>query len=150
MEQLSKSSSGSDRKADRAQSTVIGAILLIVVTIILISFVAVYVFDVGSQLQSDTPQASFTFEKQGNTLNTTHAGGDNIPAGDLEVVVNWQNGTTLRYSGTTVFTDKAANDDVAVGDRGTVPGNANQMDTVRVVYIDPTSGEGTALSQWQR
>lgn len=72
---------------DRGQSTVIGAILLIVVTIILVSFVAVYVFDVGGQLGDSAPQSSFTFQNTSGGLVATLDGGENLPASNVEIVV---------------------------------------------------------------
>jgi len=130
---------------DRAQSNVIGAILLIVVTIILVSFVAVYVFGVGSSLQGGTPQASFTFKNDSNTLYVTQDGGQSLQTADLDVVVTWTNASTARKTGGDVFGGASV---IETGDRGTVATNASAVDTVSVVYIDPNTGDGTTLAKY--
>lgn len=130
---------------DRAQSNVIGAILLIVVTIILVSFVAVYVFDVGGQLQGDTPQASFTFDSDDGTVTATHDGGESLPAQNVDVVVTYTNGTTLRSNGSTVFGVET----IRTGDSAQVASDISDGDEVRIVYIDPDSDQGTTLARYE-
>lgn len=146
---------------NRAQSTVIGAILLIVVTIILVSFVAVYVFDVGGSLESSAPQVSFTFENTSTGVVATHDGGQNVPAANVEIVVT-DDGTSpiasaATQTGTSGETTRADASDsnifgtgtIKVGDSATVATSVGDGDEVRIVYIDPDSDQGTTLARYE-
>lgn len=148
-------------RTDRGQSTVIGAILLIVVTIILVSFVAVYVFDVGGSLESSSPQVSFTFQNTTDGLQGTHDGGQNVPAANVEIVVveNGENptaaatgktsdgsaGNTTRTAGADVFGEGP----IKVGDNGFIADNVGAGDIVRIVYLNPDNDQGTTLAKYE-
>lgn len=144
----------------RGQSTVIGAILLIVVTIILVSFVAVYVFDVGGQLGNSAPQSSITFQNTSGGLVATLDGGQNLPASNVEIVVRDDGTQPYAYAETQSAspgnTTRANADDssifgtgtIRVGDSATVAQSVGDGDEVRIVYIDPDSNQGTTLARY--
>ncbi len=70
---------------DDAVSPVIGVILMVAITVILAAVIATFVLGLGEQVSSTAPQASFSFEYNGNdnVLTVTHDGGDTIKAGSL-------------------------------------------------------------------
>lgn len=155
---------GSGQPGDRAQSEIIGAILLIVISIILASFVAIYVFDVGGQqLQDPAPQVSFTFKSQGDRVVATHAGGETVNASTLDIVVIDDGSTPYAYavgeSGSAdagVTTRISADDvsafddgDILVGESATVAEDVGDDDIVRIVYINPDSQQGTILAEYE-
>lgn len=147
----------------RGQSEIIGAILLVVVSLILASFVAVYVFDTGGQqLQDSPPQVSVTFKDTGSGLRLTHDGGDEIESSRVEIVVTDDGtnaapyaqavGTTATQGATTRIsadTVSAFGTTIEVGDKAVVAENVGDGDVVQVVYISPDTGRGTTLGKFQ-
>lgn len=148
-------------RGERAQSEIIGAILLIVITLILASILAIYVFDVGGQqLQDRPPQVSFAFDtNETDHLTATHNGGQALQADRVEIVVT-DDGTSptaaaLGETGVSAGTTRANATDtdfgtgpIKVGDAATVAEGVGEDDEVRMVYIDPDSGQGTVLGRY--
>lgn len=132
--------------ADRAQAEIIGAILLVVITLILASVLAVYVFDIGGQqLQDSSPQVNLAFQSSpdGN-LTATHDGGQPVQAEYVDVVIDYSNATTVRENATASF----GAGEIVVGDSAEVAQNVESGDIVRIVYIDPDTGDGTVLGRY--
>ena len=72
-------------KETRAVSPVIGVVLMIAIAVILAAVVGTVVLAMGNEPVS-TPQASFSFEYDGDdTVEITHEGGDSIALGELKV-----------------------------------------------------------------
>lgn len=131
---------------ERAQAEIIGAILLVVITLILASVLAVYVFDIGGQqLQDESPQVNLAFQSSpdGN-LTVTHDGGQPVQAEYVDVVIDYSNGTTVRENAT----DSFGSGEIVVGDSAVVAQGIQSDDIVRVVYIDPDTGDGTVLGRY--
>lgn len=156
-----------ERAEARAQSTVIGVILLVLVTVILAGFVAVFVFDLAERsLQEPTPQVRFSWENTTDGLRATHDGGDPVRARHLEIVVTddgtkpyaYANetedpddpdpdpGNVSRVQGDVVF----GNGTVRIGDAAIVAHDVGENDTARIVYVDPDTQRGSLLSNYRR
>ena len=71
---------------EQAVSPVIGVILMVAITVILAAVIASFVLGLGSN-QEVAPTATFDFnyDSDGDYLNITHTGGDNIVATNLYV-----------------------------------------------------------------
>lgn len=115
---------------ERAVSPVIGVILMVAITVILAAVIATFVLDLGGD-QQQAPQASFNFEKSGNEVIITHAGGDTIPATELSI-----EGTGGSVSGFTPA-PAAAGSTASIGD-ATTPASG----TIRVVW---SSGDQSSV-----
>jgi flagellin-like protein len=145
---------------DRAQSEVIGAILLVVITLILASVLAVYVFDVGGQqLQDRPPQVNFAFENTTDGLVATHNGGQALRAERVEIVVtddgNAPTAAAFGESATSGNTTTAEATDtdfgsgtIRVGNTAVVAEGVGEDDTVRIVYINPDTNQGTVVARY--
>jgi len=70
---------------DRAQSEVVGVIILIGVVVTVVSLVSVVVL--SNVAQESAPIADLRIEGDGTDLQITHMGGDRLVATDLDVVV---------------------------------------------------------------
>jgi FlaG/FlaF family flagellin (archaellin) len=78
-----------------AVSSVLGAILMVAVTIILAAIVGTFVLGIGEGLTSETPQVVFDYstdfdESDNSSVTILHAGGDAIDREALEVTVGGQ------------------------------------------------------------
>lgn len=148
------------RRDTRAQSTVIGVILLVLVTVILAGFVAVFVFDLsGDQLQNPSPQARFSWSNTSDGLVAAHGGGDPVRASDLEIIViddgtrpfahangtDPEGGNVSRITGDDVFQPHT----VRIGDSAIVAHDVGRNDSTRIVYIDPETQRGSILSNYR-
>ncbi len=148
------------QRQDKAQSEIIGAILLVVITLILASVLAVYVFDVGGQQLGDRPpQVNFAFQNTTDGLQATHDGGQPLAVERVEIVVTDDGeaptavalgetpvaGGTTRISATETDFD---NDDIRVGDSAIVAEGVGSGDEVRIVHINPDTGEGTVVARY--
>lgn len=113
---------------DRAVSPVIGAILMVAITVILAAAIGAFVLDFGQGTAESTPQAALqvTADADGNYLNVSHHGGDAIDASRTRIVVT----------------------DEATGDRLTIP-PSSEPSTLRVgglVAINTVGGNVTSTT----
>ncbi|WP_299269273.1 type IV pilin, partial [Halorientalis sp.] len=75
----------------RAQSEVIGVVILIGVVVTMVGIVSVVVLsDAGTD---ESILADVSVEANGTHLQVVHMGGDEIPIGDLELVLDGTGGT---------------------------------------------------------
>jgi flagellin-like protein len=137
---------------DDAVSPVIGVILMVAITVILAAVIGTFVLGLGDQVQSTSPQASFTFdfdssvaptagngfenstvEPDDGALTITHDGGDSIAQARLDIKDD--DGTTIDAS-TAGFGDP-----ISAGSSATVAIDAD--DTIRVTWTGE-SGDNTA------
>jgi flagellin-like protein len=149
-------------------SPVIGVILMVAITVILAAVIGTFVLGLGDQVQSTSPQASFTFDFTDDTgtsptvdrLEITHDGGDAIPPARLSVVssdavgAGPSNGSTGDYETNIPFDyttygisgDVSAGTSIAVSaDTGTEQINDN---TIRVVWTSETGENSATLGEW--
>jgi len=134
------------RSDDSAVSPVIGVILMVAITVILAAVIGTFVLNLGNQVQSSAPQASFSFEQHNNTAVTvTHDGGDTIPHDNIEVTVNGS--TAQGQNGDTFWTSN--NGEVSAGSDSKVihqgdSSNVKPDSVIRVVW-ESDSGENSQI-----
>jgi flagellin-like protein len=123
---------------DSAVSPVIGVILMVAITVILAAVIGSFVLNLGGSLQQTAPQASFAFDYDTDSNNTTitHETGDSIEAEQLR--------TTGLDSGSTNWTDVGVSGTVSAGDSAEFSNDANWSgEEVRVVW-ESENGENSA------
>ncbi|WP_135828464.1 type IV pilin [Halorussus halobius] len=85
-------------------SPVIGVILMVAITVILAAVIGTFVLDLGNQVQSSSPTASFSFDESvGNddTVQIVHDGGDTISGDQLSVNCGSWSGNSISAGDTT-------------------------------------------------
>jgi flagellin-like protein len=102
---------------DRAQSEVVGVILLTGVVVVLVSVVGAIV--ISGQQTDRGPTADIIATTDGNDLILKHAGGGRMAVADIDVYI--ADGTTTRYD-LTAFTEQ-----VGDGDGRFDPGERRQL-----------------------
>ena len=149
---------------DDAVSPVIGVILMVAITVILAAVIGTFVLGLGDQVQSTSPQASFSFQYNSGTnssLNVTHDGGDAIEANLLNASVS---GAQVGGSAATFGSASTDASDGDLFDSGTVTaGTSDNIDTkdfdgtgdtdlsgasVRVVWTSSSGDNSATLGQW--
>jgi flagellin-like protein len=82
-------------EADDAVSPVIGVILMVAITVILAAVIATFVLGLGEQVSDTAPQASFSFEYDGNITGDEDSWtvGDGSVSGDTDGLL------TIQHSG---------------------------------------------------
>ena len=154
---------------DGAVSPVVGATLLLAITVVLAATTAAFAFGLGERADNRPPQADFTYEysQAGNgELVLAHEAGDTLDPSDIRVQTsNGQfhpaPGNTSSQSGTAVSElglDSQADSSDWVGsdidagiEFGIVGESTNSLETttVRIVWVDPSSGRTVVLGAWQ-
>jgi flagellin-like protein len=122
----------------RSQSPVIGIILLVAITIILAFVIAVFVFDVGEQVDDSGPQASFDYEQTNGTfadhsdrkidiilVTVRHQNGDQIAAENVRIQINGEPAYGIQAE------SNSRPSGVALWNSGTVSAG----DTARVAFV---------------
>jgi flagellin-like protein len=151
---------------DDAVSPVIGVILMVAITVILAAVIGTFVLGLGDQVQSTSPQASFTFDFTDDTGGTTHDrlaithdGGDAIPPAQLSVVSSdnigsGESNTTGTYESSVSFAygTYSISGDVSAGTtiHVSVATATDQMNdnTIRVVWTSETGENSATLGEW--
>jgi len=143
--------SGSISARDDAVSPVVGATLMIAISIILAAVIAVIVMGGGNGLLETSPQATFQFTYADNgtadaTLNEsdaavwltiTHAGGDRIKSSELRIRAS--------PGGTVSGRKLGLSSNVTAGASTTV--RVDTDSTVRIIHSRDRS-QSTILAQW--
>ena len=145
---------------DEAVSPVIGVILMVAITVILAAVIGTFVLGLGDQVQSTSPQASFTFEWEETTtastdtfgndqsgtddgvLTITHDGGDSVAASQLSVTGPPTSNGNLVDDGS--FT---AGDEVSAGT--SFDAWTNSDTTVRVTWSSSDGSSSATLGKWE-
>ena len=141
---------------DDAVSPVIGVILMVAITVILAAVIATFVLGLGDQVSNTAPQASFSFDWDGEAgggvenVSIRHSGGDSIQANRLYIRGDSNGGDTLSQtwgnwseteSGISGTTQVSAGNRIEVG-----VGSAAEIDIV----WESTSGQDSAtLGNWE-
>jgi flagellin-like protein len=149
---------------DDAVSPVIGVILMVAITVILAAVIGTFVLGLGDQVQSTSPQASFSFDYTDNggsdndELAITHDGGDSISDTQLFVKSgaafdNTDDNTANAPSTTdwdTLFSP--SDDEVSAGDSGTLYSDTNSDEfnsaTFRVTWENQNGDNTATLGKW--
>ena len=139
---------------DDAVSPVIGVILMVAITVILAAVIATFVLGLGDQVSNTAPQASFSFDwdgESGGTANLTvrHSGGDSIQANNLYIrgdVGSNGGGSTGDTWGDYNSNGVSGTTQVSAGNRATIDvGPTAEIDIV----WESTSGQDSAtLGNW--
>ena len=81
----------------RAISPVIGVVLLVGLTVALSAITGTLVFGLAADVSQTTPTVDVAFtETEGGAISVTHAGGDTLDSGTVEIVFQNQTGSTAR------------------------------------------------------
>ena len=123
---------------DSAVSPVIGVILMVAITVILAAVIGSFVLNLGGSLGQSAPQASFGFDYDTASNNTTitHQTGDSIDVERLK--------TTGLDNGSYNWTDVGASGTISAGDSAEFNNDADWSgETVRVVW-ESEDGENSA------
>ena len=138
---------------DDAVSPVIGVILMVAITVILAAVIATFVLGLGDQVSNTAPQASFSFDWDGQSggvadLTVRHSGGDSIQANNLYIRgdVGSGGGTIGKtfdfYSGNSL----GSTSQVTAGTRAEI--NVGGSAEIDIVW-ESTSGQDSAtLGNW--
>lgn len=104
----------------------VGIPVVLVLVVILAAVVGSFVLGLGGGAEAaPTMNMDYEYQPAADSLTVTHAGGDTLEAGSVEVVVNGQPvGTWAQFGGP---------GDVTVGDSMRVP-NVDDGDTVQLVW----------------
>lgn len=123
---------------ERAVSPVVGAALLIAISVLLATAIGLVVLDldVGA---AEEPSLTLSFEVDGNEVEMTHEGGDPLPA--AEVVVLDQDGDELA----------GLNSDLTAGESEVIVTDISGENVERVVVVwqDPGSDTQTILATFE-
>lgn len=123
--------------SERAVSPVVGATLLIGITVILASVVGVVLFGVGVG-PADTPEVTLSFEvTDSDEVLLRHEGGDPLDAD--EVVVRDENGAELA----------GLDSDLGTGERQTIASNATDSERISVVWQSSRGDSETVLATFR-
>jgi len=139
------------RSDDSAVSPVIGVILMVAITVILAAVIGTFVLNLGNQVQSSAPTASFSFDQVNDTaVEVTHDGGDTILHNNIGVTVNGKNAYT---SGNNTFWNSGGN--VSAGTSKMIEsynhGSGNELtsgDTIRVVWTSDSGENSQVLAEY--
>ena len=129
------------RTAEDAVSPVIGVILMVAITVILAAVIGTFVLGLGDNLDNRAPQASFSFDYDGDaspkTLTITHDGGAELEKSNIEV----------KSDGGSATESTAWGSEISAGDTA-VYTDIDSDETVRVVWESPNGGDTATLGKW--
>ncbi|WP_436923804.1 type IV pilin [Halosimplex amylolyticum] len=142
---------------DDAVSPVIGVILMVAITVILAAVIATFVLGLGDQVSNTTPQASFSFEWNGEAgneapLEITHDGGETIQAQNLYVRGSdgtYGAGSPANFGDTwdTYATGVGATSDVQAGMSASVAAVDSDAEA-RIVWQSSAGDSSSTLKEW--
>ncbi|WP_416840701.1 type IV pilin [Haloferax sp. DFSO52] len=130
---------------DRAVSPVIGVILMVAITVILAAVIGTFVLGLGDQVSETAPQASFSFDYNGEgNLTITHESGEQIAANQVTITgdINNSGGNWTSYGGS---------DPISAGSSVVVNSSASEFadgETVRIVWTSESGGTSSTLQKW--
>lgn len=138
-----------------AVSPVIGVILMVAITVILAAVIGTFVLGLGEQVQSTTPQVSFSFDydDSGTTascgslgadgvLDITHDGGAKVNEDRLSIGDTQGNSITDLSNCDNI----GAGSDVTAGTTMDVQVDSN--DKIRVIWTSEGGGNSGTIGQW--
>ncbi|WP_410766796.1 type IV pilin [Haloferax sp. DFSO60] len=133
---------------DRAVSPVIGVILMVAITVILAAVIGTFVLGLGDQVSETAPQASFSFDYDGNgALTITHESGEAINAGQVTITGDINNSTdTWADFAAGTPTDISAGSSVVVN--SSTGGGFAEGEGVRVVWESESGSSSSTLQKW--
>ena len=139
------------RSDNRGASPVIGVILMVAITVILAAVIGTFVLGSDEQIQGDTPQASFSFDYDGQTnVTITHDGGEDLDNETVEVLLDGVEAYPEPNTSATNITYTGWETPISSGDAVDVYNNSTGAvaaggDTVRIIWVDPSGGASNTL-----
>jgi len=137
---------------DDAVSPVIGVILMVAITVILAAVIGTFVLGLGSQVQSTSPNAQFTFNEESNgNLTMTHDGGDSVDMGNLNVTHDGGGISTQCQTNGSAPDEWSGDSELTAGDACTLNGTTGNLDdtTVRIVWESDEGGSSSTLADYE-
>jgi len=146
--------------SERAVSPVIGVILMVAITVILAAVIATFVLGLGEQISSESPQASFSADWNGQSggsgdLTISHDGGDGVTAGQLYIRGSAGSNAAasadtlgLTWSSSEYGSGVGDTSEISAGMRITVEGIGSDGD-VSVVWVSEDGDTSSTLSEWE-
>ena len=127
---------------NRAVTPVIGVVLLVLVTVALAGIVSTLIFGLTDGMSQSAPNADVAFQETADgAIVVTHAGGDTLDRGTVEVVYTNQTGSTVREPWLTP---------VQAGDSPeSSPFNVKAGTTIRVVWTSPDGGQSYTVGVYE-
>jgi flagellin-like protein len=140
---------------DDAVSPVIGVILMVAITVILAAVIATFVLGLGDQVSNTAPQASFSFDWDGSSgdtsvseLTITHDGGDAIPANRLYVRGSAPLGASPALgSDWGQYGSISGNTEVTAGNRATV--DVGPEAEIDIIWQSQNNQDSATLGTWE-
>ena len=120
---------------------VVGLVALVALTIVLAAVAGTFVLDLGGEAGATAPAAAFTADESNDGLVVSHASGDAVEAGDLQLVYRSGDGETLKLTWAEA-SDLDPGDEVSPGNTVVLDVDAERGDTLRVVW---TGGDRDAV-----
>ena len=136
---------------DDAVSPVIGVILMVAITVILAAVIGTFVLGLGSQVQSTSPNAQFTFNEESNgNLSMTHDGGDSVDVRNLNVTYDGAGDLNCQTNGSANSEWSGGDTEVTAGDACTLAnGKLSDGDTVRIVWESDDGSNSATLADYE-
>jgi hypothetical protein len=132
---------------DRLISETTGVATLVLFTVVVTASVGVGVLFIDDS--SGQVQANFTFEhrQESGSLLVTHAGGEDLTAGNVVFEGPRQNVTWAESAGWNESRTVSEGDVVQLSPQGAYGTRISQSDTITVVYLE-NDGNRTRLDDW--
>jgi flagellin-like protein len=129
---------GTRSMRNRAVSPVIGVVLMVAITAALVAVIGVFVVDLGSGLENDTPDADFDFkyDSASTDVEIIHVGGDQIESSRL----------SLRFSDTDPDPSISASGTISAGTTIFDGSYSSDGETLWVVW-ESKSGRSSILAR---
>ena len=142
------------RSDNRGASPVIGVILMVAITVILAAVIGTFVLGSGDRVPGDTPQASFSFDYDGQTnVTITHNSGEDLDPETIEVLVDGAEAYPEPNTTTTNITNASGwEDPISSGDGLELYNESGETiaeggDTVRIIWNNPSGGASNTLDE---
>ena len=138
-------------KNDEAVSPVLGVILMVAITVIVATIIAVFMFGVGEP--DEAPQAKLKFVANATTLTITHGGGDPLVLKDnLITIINAVDDSTVQGANGVPLSDLTTPDTLVPGGKiqctnGTTPFALAANGIYRVQIMHDPSGQFIANTE---
>ncbi|ELZ84712.1 flagellin-like protein [Haloferax elongans ATCC BAA-1513] len=136
---------------DDAVSSVLGVVILVVISLTLALTIGIFVFNSSEQISDEKPEASFEFEFQSDAstpmLTIRHESGEPVPADQLTVTVDQTNvSLSPTYEFDQSFSGTVETGATAVVTKGSA-GSTWEGETVQVVWTADSGTETAVLGE---
>lgn len=133
----------------RAISPVIGVILMISLAVLIASMIGGFALGMGDNLQTNAPEATFTFDYNANagTISVTHDGGQPFSAENTQQVIIKQTGSTTASQ---VWIDSTTGTfPLTAGDQLSPSFTLTSGDEIRVIWVSADGRSTDTLDQYK-